>query len=255
MARIDLKNVKHETRVLAGKTIPVAVTPRFNRGARAVSGMKSLLDGLGLTLDYLLHPSRIVTRQYPENRATLKFPERYRATLRLIYEESGYHRCTACRICERTCPNASIKLIVRKGETTGRPEIDRYIWRQDSCVFCNACVQSCPFDALEMTHDFENAVFDRRLLIYTLNRYAGPPASVLAKQEDPAARTKMMEPRDRYGGPVPMNGTALPNVPPVGSPAQPGAAEAAATETALPRPSDANSGLPRRSEAKPGGAA
>jgi NADH-quinone oxidoreductase subunit I len=226
MGRIDLSAITHETRVLAGKTIPVAVTPRFAPGPQAAAGAKSLIDGLRVTLDYLLHPSKIVTRQYPENRATLKFPERYRASLRLIYEkETGYHRCTACRICERTCPNASIKLLVRKGETTGRPELDRYIWRQDSCVFCNACVQSCPFNALEMTHEFENTVFDRRLLIYTLNRYAGPPASVLLKQEDLAVRAKMMEPRDRYGGPVPMNGTALPNVPPVGSPAQPGAPE------------------------------
>jgi formate hydrogenlyase subunit 6/NADH:ubiquinone oxidoreductase subunit I len=223
MSRIDMKQVRHETRTLAGKAVPVVVVPRFRGGPTVASGLKGLFEGLGLTLDYLIHPSKVVTQQYPENRATLKFPERYRATLRMIHEEgTGHHRCTACRMCERACPNASIKLLVRKGEVSGKNELDRYIWRQDSCVFCNACVQVCPFDALEMTHDFENAVFDRRLLVYTLNRYAGPPASVLAKQEDPAVREKMMERRDRYGGPVPMNGTSLPNLPHVGSPLQPG---------------------------------
>ena len=104
--------------------------------------------------------------------------------LHLIYEENGYHRCTACRICEKACPNSSIKVLSRKGEITGKNELDRYIWRLDSCVFCNACVQSCPFNALEMGHEFENAVYDRRLLIFNLNRYAGPPASVLNKQPD-----------------------------------------------------------------------
>jgi formate hydrogenlyase subunit 6/NADH:ubiquinone oxidoreductase subunit I len=135
--------------------------------------------------------------------------------LHLIYEENGYHRCTACRMCEKACPNRSIRILSRKGEISGKNELDRYIWRLDSCIFCNACVQSCPFNALEMGHEFENAVYDRRLLIFTLNRYAGPPASVLNKQENAEIRRKMTEPRDRYGGPVPLNGTAVPIVQPL----------------------------------------
>jgi hypothetical protein len=66
-----------------------------------------------------------------------------------------------------------------------------------------------------MGHEFENAVYDRRLLIFTLNRYAGPPASILIKQENQKMRKKMMEPRDRFGGPVPLNGTAMPVVKPL----------------------------------------
>jgi formate hydrogenlyase subunit 6/NADH:ubiquinone oxidoreductase subunit I len=133
--------------------------------------------------------------------------------LHLIYEEDGYHRCTACRMCEKACPNRSIKILTQKGQTIGKIELDRYIWRMDTCVFCNACVQSCPFDALEMGQEIENAVYDRRLLIFTLNRNAGP--SVLRKVESMEALSKMMEPRDRYGGPVPLNGTAMPVVQPL----------------------------------------
>jgi len=66
-----------------------------------------------------------------------------------------------------------------------------------------------------MGHEFENAVYDRRLLIFTLNRYAGPCASVLNKQEDLAIRTKMTVPIKRYDGPVPLNGTAFPVVQPL----------------------------------------
>lgn len=212
---VDFHDIKREQRALAGKTIPVAVTPRLKPRPKIAPSLKSLASGMGLTFKYFSHGSTRVTRQYPENRATLKFPERYRAILRLIYEDNGYHRCTACKLCEKACPNLSIRVLTRKGEVSGKLELDRYIWRLDSCVFCNACVQSCPFNALEMGHEFENAVYDRRLLIFTLNRYAGPPASVLLKQEDPEIRRKMMEPRDRYGGPVPMNGQAMPVVAPL----------------------------------------
>jgi len=213
MGRVDFKDIKHEQRVLAGKTVPVAVTPRIKRGIGGAA--KSLLDGLALTFNYLVHPSKVVTQQYPENRATLKFPERYRAMLSLARDGSGYHLCTACKMCERACPNASIKVISRSGGTLCKNALDRYIWRMDSCVFCNACVQACPFGALAMTHDFENAVYDRRLLVFTLNTYAGPHAAAMLKEADAAVRKQAMEPRDRYGGPVPLNGHPLPNIRPL----------------------------------------
>jgi NADH-quinone oxidoreductase subunit I len=209
------KAVKKEERVIGGKKVSVVVVAPRDLPSTIPSALAGLAKGMLLTLGYLLHPSKIVTRQYPENRKTLKFPQRYRAMLHLIYEENGYHRCTACRICEKACPNCSIKILSRKSEISGKNELDRYIWRLDSCIFCNACVQSCPFNALEMGHEFENAVYDRRLLIFTLNRYAGPPASVLNKQENTEIRRKMTEPRDRYGGPVPLNGTAIPIVQPL----------------------------------------
>jgi NADH-quinone oxidoreductase subunit I len=210
-----LQDIKKEERIFGGRKISVAVVRPLEKPAAAPSALASLGKGMRLTFNYFRRPSKVVTRQYPENRKTLKFPERYRARLHLIYEESGYHRCTACRMCERACPNKSIKILSRKGEISGKMELDRYIWRLDTCVFCNACVQSCPFDALEMGHEFETAVYDRRLLIFNLNRYAGPWAGILNKQEDPAIRAKMMEPRDCYGGPVPLNGTALPVVRPL----------------------------------------
>jgi NADH-quinone oxidoreductase subunit I len=215
MASIKLHEIKKEQRIIGGTAVSVAVVRALGKPATIPSAMASLARGLRLTFSYLVHPSKVVTRQYPENRATLKFPERYRAMLHLIHEESGYHRCTACRMCERACPNKSIKILSQKGAISGKIELDHYIWRLDSCVFCNACVQSCPFDALKMGHEFENAVYDRRLLIFTLNRYAGPCASVLNKQEDLAIRTKMTVPIKRYDGPVPLNGTAFPVVQPL----------------------------------------
>ncbi|MBI5092834.1 MAG: 4Fe-4S binding protein [Candidatus Hydrogenedentes bacterium] len=182
---------------------------------RVFDAVKGLLQGMRLTLGYLLSPSKIVTQQYPENRATLKFPERYRAILKFKYDENGLHKCTGCKNCEVACPNASIKVITRDSVITEDHELDRYIWRLDSCMFCNACVQACPFDAIEMGHAFENAVYDRRLLIYGLNPIAGPAASALENEEDPEVRRRMSDPRTILGGPIPLNGAGLPNLKPV----------------------------------------
>lgn len=206
--------IKKEIRKVGLKDIPVAVVSPLKKAQSGLCALASLAKGMRLTFSYFRRPSKIVTQQYPENRATLKFPPRYRAMLKLIYEDNGYHRCTACGLCDKACPNGSIKVITRKGAATGRVELDRYIWRLDSCVMCNACVQACPFDALEMGHEFENAVYDRRLLVFNLNRYAGPPASVMLKTEE-SLRPAMMEKRDRYDGPVPLNGAQIPIVKPL----------------------------------------
>lgn len=210
-----MQGTKKETRTLGGQTIPVIVVRSRQEPATIPAALGGLAQGMRLTLGYFVRPSKIMTQQYPENRATLKFPPRYRAMLKLAYDDQGYHRCTGCGLCAKACPNGSLKVLSRKGPVTSKNELDRYIWRMDSCTVCNACVQVCPFGALEMTHSFENAVYDRRLLIFSLNRYAGPPASVLAAQTDAAVRKQMMEPRGRYDGPVPLNGTAMPVVKPL----------------------------------------
>ncbi len=199
-----------EQRTIAGKQVWVTVVKSLNRAAPVPSALGSLLKGLRLTLGYFIRPSRIVTRQYPENRQSLSFPPRYRARLHLIHQANGFHKCTACRMCEKACPNASIKILGRKGAVTGKTELDHYIWRMDSCLLCNACVQACPCGALAMGPEFENAVYDRRLLIFNLNRYAGPPASVLEKAEYAKMREQMMEPREAYLGPVPFHGAPTP---------------------------------------------
>lgn len=191
---------------------PIVAPPLRRSGffADIVAGLRSLLQGMGITFRYFSHPSTVVTQQYPENRATLKMFDRYRMRLSLPHDENGFHKCTACRICEQACPNGSINVVSRKGAVTGKTELDRYIWRMDSCTFCNACVMACPFSCLKMNGDFECSVFDKSLLVFNLTRYAGPTSTVLMKVENPEERRKLWEPRDVYSGPLPLRGTELP---------------------------------------------
>lgn len=180
--------------------------------ARFFQGVKSLLTGMRITFKYLSHPSTVVTQQYPENRETLKLADRVRSQLSFTFDDNGYHKCTACHICEQQCPNASIHVSERKSPTTGKNELNSFVWRLDSCTFCNVCVMVCPFQVLKMNATFESSVYDQNLLIYNLTPYAGPASSVLMKIEDPEQRKKMLEPRSVYAGPTAISGFKMAGV-------------------------------------------
>lgn len=211
------------TRKLAGPDsleVEVAVAPRPPRLYTPMGILRAIVNlvkGLFITLWYFIRPSTVVTQQYPENRDTLEMFDRYRAQLRFIVEEDGYHRCTACEICETACPNGSIIIHKKKGEVTKKDEIEEYIWRFDTCTFCNACVAACPHKAIEFTGKFESAVYDRRLLVYNLNAYAGPH-SKLVKKVDEEQRDGLKRSVGRYSGPIPLSGTELPGIPALENP-------------------------------------
>lgn len=169
---------------------------------RVAKGLKSLMTGMKITGSYFVHPSTVVTQQYPDNRATLQLPSRFRAHLAFNTDSDGYNGCTVCRICEDACPNRSIIITQREKPAVIKKELDAFVWRMDTCTFCNACVQSCPVDVLRFDGKFESSVYDRRLLQFTLNDYAGPTGNLLRKIEDPEARKAATEPRDLYSGPT-----------------------------------------------------
>lgn len=208
-------------------TVPVAVGPRLPREKRPTGGIRfivraltSLVRGMRVTIGYFLRPATIVTQQYPENRSTLVMFDRFRGQLELTKDDQGIIKCNGCNFCGLACPNGTITVRDRKNALSGTSELDQFIWRLDSCTFCNACVQACPHDALAWSQAFEAAVFERRLLIYGLNTYAGPPSAIVKraekKQEDVAALKATAEERQRYAGELPLAGTSLPGAPAFG---------------------------------------
>lgn len=137
--------------------------------SRIAVGGRSLFSGLALTLGYFLHPGRIITQQYPENRETLAMFPRFRGRLVLVRDEqSGLPRCTACGMCEKACPNGTISVLPGQ-DGSGKKILGKYIYRLLQCTLCNLCVETCPFGAIAMGQDFELAAYDRQALVLVLH--------------------------------------------------------------------------------------
>lgn len=214
-----------EKKMLGNKSVDVVVAPRGKKTAGGLAGglgfifksIMSLLKGMKITFGYLIRPSTVVTQQYPENRETLQMFERYRGQLRLVKDEEDLMLCNGCGFCELACPNGSIVIKDRRNAVSNKPELDQFVWRLDTCTFCNACLQACPYEALKWSNEFETSVFDRRLLVYGLNNYAGPTSQLMKvavkKQENVAELKATVQSRQKYEGKVPMAGQALAGMP------------------------------------------
>ena len=166
-------------------------------------GFLSLIKGMEVTGVELVTPK--VTEQYPENRAELHIPERFRATLEFIYDENGGHKCIACGSCERNCPNQTISITKRMVELPDgkkKMKLDKYMYDLGSCTFCGLCVQVCPTNAIRFSNDFEQAVFTRSKLIKQLNYLpekdepAPAPAPAAKPAEAPAATAPKQETKE-----------------------------------------------------------
>ena len=134
------------------------------------SGLASLIKGMQVTGKEFLTPK--VTERYPENRSTMQIPKRFRAILTLKYDAEGRHKCIACGMCQRNCPNGTITIEGKMVDTPdGKKKKKLVDYRYDlgSCTFCQLCVTSCPTGAIEFSNDFEQAVFTRELLVKKLN--------------------------------------------------------------------------------------
>ena len=164
----------------AGGVVPVAdpssaeISARYrdvSLGERVRRGLRGLFGGFAVTLRCFVTPSRVVTQQYPENRESLKMFERFRGRVVMPHkEEANTHHCTGCGICESACPNGTITILTSKDPETKKKKLDKFIYRFETCIICNLCIEECPFDAIAMSRDFETAVFDRRELVQILNK-------------------------------------------------------------------------------------
>lgn len=134
--------------------------------------VRSLLKGMKLTGYYFTHPKEIITEQYPDNRATLNLPERFRGEVVMLHDENNEHACTGCSACELACPNGTIKILNKfdiTPEGKKKKAIDTFVYHLELCTMCNLCIVACPTDAIKMAQTFEHSVFNRSLLTKKLN--------------------------------------------------------------------------------------
>ena len=135
-------------------------------------GLKTLATGMKITWKEYFPPKS--TEQYPENRkTTLHVAKRHRGRLVMLRDENGAVKCTACTLCEKTCPNGTIKItsqMVTNEEGKKKRQLVDYRYDLGDCMFCQLCVNACNFGAIEFTNDFENSTFDRDALVLHLDK-------------------------------------------------------------------------------------
>jgi NADH-quinone oxidoreductase subunit I len=137
------------------------------------NAVRSSLKGMRLTGYYALHHRREkITQQYPNNRATLDLPERFRGEVVMPHDANNEHACTGCTACELACPNATIKIITKfdiSPEGKKKKALEKFVYHLELCTLCNLCIEACPTDAIKMAQTFEHSVFDRSKLTKILN--------------------------------------------------------------------------------------
>jgi len=145
-----------------------------------------ILRSLVIAFRNLMRP--VITVQYPHEK--IELPERARWAVAQKLDEDGNHKCTACLACEKACPDFVIKLEVTPGE--GREKhIDHWRYEIGACMMCGLCVEACPFDAIEMSHEYELARTDPALLtidLLTDTPAAQPKRKPAAEAPAPAAK-------------------------------------------------------------------
>lgn len=151
----------------------------------ALEGLKTLVTGMDITMGE--YATRKVTEQYPENRKTQHISARHRGTLVMPHDENGKNKCTACTLCEKSCPNGTIKIVsqmVTTADGKKKKLLTDYQYNLGDCMFCQLCVNACNFGAIEFTNDFENATFSRDALLQHLN--VPPTAEEMAQYAENA---------------------------------------------------------------------
>jgi NADH-quinone oxidoreductase subunit I len=137
------------------------------------NAVKSMAIGMKRTGYYFTHHKEIITQQYPDNRAELVLPERFRGEVVMSHTDTNEHRCTGCTACELACPNGTIKIITKfdvSPEGKKKKAIDKFIYHLELCTMCNLCIEACPTNAIQMAQNFEHSVYDRAQLTKVLNR-------------------------------------------------------------------------------------
>lgn len=151
---------------------------RTKRGILESSYVWEITRGLVVALRHLftnlLRLDRIPTLEYPDVKRDL--PTVFRGRQRLLKNEKGDLRCTACMLCATACPAQCITV---EGAEHPDPKIEKYPARYEidmlRCIFCGLCAEVCPCAAITLhTKQYELADTRPDSFIYDKERLAQP---------------------------------------------------------------------------------
>ena len=128
------------------------------------NGLISLFIGMGITFKEFFKPT--VTVSYPYE--TLTMCERYRGHIELIENEDGKPNCVVCGLCQRACPSGCISLTGEKPEGEKKKVLTKYILDFTRCSLCGSCVESCNFNAIEYSKEYNLASTRKEDFIFDL---------------------------------------------------------------------------------------
>ncbi len=128
-------------------------------------GGKSLIVGLTITAREFFKP--VVTEQYHYEVPTMT--PLFRGHIELIgNEETGAANCVVCGMCQRACPSLCISLDGKKNEGGKGKVLTSYVLDFTKCSLCGSCVESCNFNALRFSKEYNLASFDKNDFIMDL---------------------------------------------------------------------------------------
>lgn len=128
------------------------------------NGLISLFIGMGVTFKEFFKPT--VTVQYPYE--TLTMTAKYRGHVELIENDEGKANCVVCGLCARACPSGCITVDGEKPEGAKKKVLTKYILDFTKCSLCGSCVESCSFNALEFSKEYNLASTRKEDFIFDL---------------------------------------------------------------------------------------
>lgn len=139
-----------------------------------------LIKGLSVTFKYQA-PSEAITDQYPLERPAIA--ERYRGQPRMnVDPDTGETLCIACGLCALACPEQLITVQSERNPVTKKKELTTFSYDTSRCMFCGLCEDACPSDCLELTQDYEVALYSREGMVRTRpDLEKGPEPTVYAR--------------------------------------------------------------------------